>query len=215
MTKPLPVNRDQLREWALKQPAADVLVLLDRALERLSESDLDAVLADYVHLDEFRAEAGPSLTLYEAVKAFHAASLRGAYYEGFNVNSRNFTMLSGGTQRWLAEFDRLLRRCVAAAPDSGCERQVRDAFELLFDLLSQIDECRDDIVFFADEGGSWQAGVNWPAVIPAWCRCLAATATPEEYAAAVVKVIDEFARHDRAKLLGSARQLATQPQRAA
>ena len=38
------------------------------------------------------------------------------------------------------------------------------------------------MVFFADEGGSWQVGVDWKSVLPADFRCLAETAGPEEFA---------------------------------
>ena len=32
--------------------------------------------------------------------------------------------------------------------------ELREAMDILFGLLDHIDECRDDVIFFADEGGS-------------------------------------------------------------
>jgi len=61
---------------------------------------------------------------------------------------------SNGTEAFLAEFDRLIGKCVRATA-KGPRRLVRDAFELLFALLRRIDEDSDSVVFFADEGGSW------------------------------------------------------------
>jgi len=37
---------------------------------------------------------------------------------------------------------------------------VREAFELLLGLLRRIDK-GDDVIFFADEEGSWRIGVDW------------------------------------------------------
>jgi hypothetical protein len=44
---------------------------------------------------------------------------------------------------------------------------VCQAFEIVFGLLDHIDECQDDVVFFADEGGSCQIGFDWEKVLPA------------------------------------------------
>jgi hypothetical protein len=66
---------------------------------------------------------------------------------------------------------------------------VCQAFEIIFCLLSKIDEGTDDILFFADEGGSWQIGVHWENVLPAWFRVLSATAGPSEYARRITTFI--------------------------
>ncbi len=57
------------------------------------------------------------------------------------------------------------------------------------------------IVFFADEAGSWQVGVDWREVLPAWFKCLRQTAEPEEYARSVVGIV----RYDRERYLQKAR----------
>ena len=91
------------------------------------------------------------------------------YYEDFNVNSKNYMDKSRGTERFIAEFDRLLGTCVRAAA-KGPRVPVRDAFELLLALLRRIDEDSDSIVFVADEGGAWQVGVDWSAAFPYYER---------------------------------------------
>ncbi len=85
---------------------------------------------------------------------------------------------------------------------------------LLFALLRCIDEDADDVVFFADEGGSWRVGVDWDKVLPAYFRCLSVTTTPEEYAG-LVRIVTDFARHDAPKHLSRARAAATKEQNAA
>lgn len=42
-------------------------------------------------------------------------------------------------------------------------------------LIDPIDEDLDDIVSFADEGGTWAIGVDWTRVLRPWFRVLSAT----------------------------------------
>ncbi|MEW6751818.1 MAG: hypothetical protein AB1505_12700 [Candidatus Latescibacterota bacterium] len=83
------------------------------------------------------------------------------------MNSKNFMNKSAGTEAFIAEFDRLAGKCVRAAA-KGPRAPVRQALELLLALLRRIDEDPDRVVFFADEAGSWQVGVNWREVLPAY-----------------------------------------------
>ena len=130
------------------------------------------------------------------------------------MSSKNFMDKSLGTERFIAEFDRLITRCVGAA-DKRSRGPVREAFELLFALLRHIDACEDDVIFFADEAGSWQVGVSWKNVLPAYFRCLAETAGPEEFAREVGAAIKDFAECDRPSLLTEARRFASEEQTAA
>ncbi len=52
---------------------------------------------------------------------------------------------SRGTINWIAEHERLMNRCLIESRDCNPE-QMRQAFELLFNLLDEVDECRDDIL---------------------------------------------------------------------
>jgi len=83
--------------------------------------------------------------------------------------------------------------------------------ELIFD----IDECNDDVIFFADEGGSWQIGVDWDRVLPPWFRVLSATATPKEYAEQIDSLLEHHYNYGRDKMLAVARKTATPEQRKA
>ena len=103
-------------------------------------------------------------SLLEEVRRFHATSMSGKYYEAFPVSGQNCTEQSKGTDAFIAEFDRLVARCVREA-DTGPQPAVREAFELLFGLLRHIDEGHDDLIFFADEGSSWNVGVPWRTVL--------------------------------------------------
>jgi hypothetical protein len=93
--------------------------------------------------------------------------------------------------------------------------QLRGAFDTLFGPLDYIDECHDDVIFFADEGGSWQVGMDRQKVLPSYFACLSTTAEPLEYAARVIAVVDKHLRYNRKKHLAAARRCATPAQRKA
>jgi hypothetical protein len=136
------------------------------------------------------------------------------YYQSFDVNSKNCMEKSKGTEAFIAEFDRLLGICIRDGK-RGPRAPVREAFDLLFTLLRKIDECNDDVVFFADEGGSWQVGVDWRSALPAYFRCLADVAAPDDFAREVDRTITDFAEYDRPRHLAAALRLANAEQKAA
>ena len=87
--------------------------------------------------------------------------------------------------------------------------------DILFGLLNHIDKGQDNVIFFADEGGSWQVGVNWEKVLPVWFKILSATAEPEEYAGRITALLSCHYRYGRDKMLAIARRTATTHQRKA
>ena len=212
-----PIDRDKLRVFMRTQDTEAQQMFLDRAIDLLPKTKLAKLVEGFADPRQLRTDTASPTELLDAVKRFHAASLDGDYYEDFMVDSRNFMSMSQGTEAWIAECHRLLDSCVAASKRAGRGGQVetRGAFDLLFDLLRKIDECNDDIIFFADEAGAWQVGVEWDVVLPAWFRCLGATASPDEYAAAVQGAIDEFASYRAVPLLEAAHRAATPEQREA
>lgn len=148
------------------------------------------------------------------MKDFDKASRAGEFYGSFMVNSKNDMEQSAGTTAFIAEYRRLLDRCVAeekkVTPD-----EAREAFDVLFGLLDYIDECKDDVIFFADEGGSWQVGVDWERVLPPRFRVLSATAAPDEYAERITALLERHYNYCRDKMLAIARKTATPEQRKA
>lgn len=159
------------------------------------------------------APAKKHRSLLDDARAFDAAVRDGEYYESFNVNSKNFMDRSPGTRRFIADCNRLLGRCVKVSPGRR-PAEMREAFDRIFELLQRIDEGDDD-VFFADEQGSWQVGVDWDRVLPAWLACLAKAAAPDEFGDAVARIVEDFAPHASRKHYGAARAVASAAQRAA
>jgi hypothetical protein len=195
---PIEIDRDKLRAAVRKLGNKYVFYMLDHAIDLLSPVKVHKIAKKYLDLKRLRpdAERATKTSLLTDVKLFEKASLAGEYYQSFDVNSRNCTQQSTGTSAWIAQCLRLLDRCVANA-SKGNPTEVREAMDILFGLLSHIDEGRDDIIFFADEGGSWQVGVDWARVLPAWLKVLSATAGPEEFAVRITSLLSHHYRYGR------------------
>jgi hypothetical protein len=191
-------------------------LMLEDAIELLPHAALGQLLGQYIDVETLRSDDADASegSLRASVEAFARASLAGEYYDPFDVDSRNFTQRSAGTLSWTAECRRLFERC-ARADSSSTLADVRRAFDTLFGLLDRVDECPDDVIFFADEGGSWQIGVDWEGVLPAWFAVLASTTEPEEFARLVVERVRRHCSYKPAELLRVAGATATPAQRAA
>ena len=214
--KPIQIDRDKLRAEVRKLRNEYVFSMLDDAIELLPLSKLHKIAKKYLDLKRLRpdAEKPTRSSLLTDVKRFEKASLAGEYYESFGVNSQNYTQQSAGTSAWIAEYLRLLDRCVVNAKKSN-PAEVREAMDVLFGLLNHIDKGQDDVIFFADEGGSWQVGVDWARVLPVWFKVLSATAEPVEYAERITSLLSCHYSYGRDKMLAIARRTATTQQRKA
>jgi len=212
--KPIQIDRDKLRAAVRKLGNDYVFYMLEDAIELLPPAKLYKIAKKYLDLRRLLpdAELAAALSLLAEVKRFEKASLAAEYYESFSVNSKNYTQQSRGTSAWIAEYCRLLDCCVNDAK-KGRPAEVREAMDVLFGLLTHIDKGNDDVIFFADEGGSWQVGVDWARVLPVWFKVLSATAEPEEYAERITAMISHHYSHGRDKMLALAHRTATPGQR--
>ena len=208
------VDIEKLRVALRRLHRGNLLIVAERATQLVPRAKLHELVGDMVRLDELAEGKRGAAPLLAEVRKFHDASLRGEYYESFNVNSRNFMEQSEETQAFIAEFNRLLGNCIRAAERTR-RAPVREAFDLLLALLRRIDEDPDAVIFFADEAGSWQLGVDWRAALPAYFRCLADGASAEDFAREVDRAITNFADYQRPRLLAAARRVATAEQKSA
>lgn len=211
--KLIQIDRDKLRAAVRNLGNEYVFYMLDDAIELLPPAKLCKLAKKYFDLKRLCPDAEPATrpTLLMDVRRFEKASLASDYYESFNVNSKNYTEKSAGTRAWIAEYLRLLDRSVLSAKWSN-PAETREAMDILFGLLDYIDECHDDVIFFADEGGSWQVGVDWARVLPVWFKVLSATAEPQEYAKRITAILSRHYSYGREKMLALARRTATPDQ---
>jgi len=212
-------------DWEVLEPALrklkkeELLKVLRNAYQALPASGVVSIFSAYVDLTTLdlpspsRKSAAPH-GLREAVQNFYAESLAGQYYESFNVNSKNFMEKSEGTELWISKCNQLFKKCVELSAQ-GHHAEVHSAMDLLFELLAQLDTDSDKIIFFADEAGSWQVGINDKKVLPVYFTSLAAVAEPEKYAARVMEVIKERGAYASEKFLEAARKAANEAQRKA
>lgn len=200
------IDRDRLRSRARRLDNWTLLTLFDRAIEHVPEHAMEDLLGGCLATEEV---AETNLSIVEEVEEFYRLSHTRHFYESFDVNWKNSHKTSRGTEHWLAECARLFRKCATQAR-LGVEA-VLPAFELLFDLLDDIDS-GVEIVFFADEGGSYLVTPGWENVLPAYFACLAQATVPEEYAKRALKAIG-FDINNR--LLRAAHEAATSEQRQA
>jgi hypothetical protein len=201
------IDRAKLREAVRRLGDEYVFYMLDDAIDLLPQGKLLKLVERHIDPSSLQPDDEAKENLLEDVKAFEKASLAGEYYESFNVNSKNCTEKSTGTRAWIADCHRLLDRCVAQEK-KGDPVEICQAFEIIFRLLDRIDECLDDIIFFADEGGSWEVGVDWNKILPSWFRILSSTAGPTEYAEKIT-LLERHYSGGGAKMLAIARRTAT------
>lgn len=161
-----------------------------------------------------KSSKGQSDFFLKEIEQFHKESFSGDYYEYFNINSSNFTDTSEGTERWIRKCADYYKQCLSEASQHPPEI-LSKILTLLIDLLLRIDEGYDDIIFFADEGGSWQVLVDWKKILPLWFSVFSKTATVEQYASKTKTVIENFAYNDkdRKQYFASAYRKATTEQR--
>jgi hypothetical protein len=208
------VDLEKLRVALRRMSRGNLLMVAERAIETVPKAKLGALVGDMVRLDRLAEGKRGAVPLLDEVRNFHDASLRGEYYDSFDVNSKNFMDKSEGTEAFIAEFHRLVAKCVRAA-EKGPRAPVREAFELLLALLRRIDEDPDSVVFFADEAGSWQVGVDWRHALPAYFLSLADATPGEDFAREVDRAISDFADYERPRHLTAARRVANAEQKAA
>ena len=208
------IDRDKLRAAIRKLGDKYVYYMLDEAIDMLPQTKLLRLVKRYIDPSKIRPDGKAKGNLLATVKAFEKASLAGEYYEDFNVNSKNCMEKSTGTTAWIAECRRLLDRCVAQEK-KGDPAEVRQALDIIFGLLDPIDECLDDVIFFADEAGSWQVGVDGDKILSPWFKVLSATAEPEEYARRITGLLAHHYNYGSKKRLAVARKTVSQAQRQA
>ena len=210
MAEPL-VDRDKFRAALRTLRPEDLFHMLDEAITLLPQEKLQGMARPHLNVTRLMEDGKPKEDLLREVKAFEKRSLDGEYFEPFDVNSKNCSAQSMGTTAWIAEYGRFLKRCVAEEK-LGDPAEVRESFDILFGLVDLIDEGSDEVLFFADDGGSWQFGEDWHEILPPWFRVLSATAAPEEFAKRVLAILNAQCPFYSDKLVAAARKIATPEQ---
>lgn len=198
---------DVVRPELRKMSKGELLSILGRAYALIADEQVHHVLGRWVPLDRLAESARVAeRTLVGKAEQFHEDSLRGLYYDAFDVNSKNCTDISEGTETWGDEARIFFDRAVEAS-ERGEHEEARVVFELLWDLFARIDAI-ERIVFFADEHASWQIWMDYRKVLPAYFASLAATADAATFGPRILHIIERHDRGQRDKGLAEARAVA-------
>jgi hypothetical protein len=125
-------------------------------------------------------------TLLAEVEQFHRESLASAYYEPFDINSKNWTYVPEETKEWFERLGDLLQAS-AQLTAQGDHLHAVACFGILYELIDAMESGKD--IVFADEIGSWMIPGDEKQYIAAYMTSLAATATPEEFTGAAIPLI--------------------------
>ena len=214
MTEPL-IDFTAVRAELRALDRGALLIIAERAIELMPAAQLSTLLSDYVRVETSPTEANHApVSLPDEVRVFYDTAMAGKYYETVEINNRGGQEQSEGTDAFIAEFHRLLQKCIQASHQE-VHAGLRESFEFLFALLRHVDEGNDDVLFFADDGSSLDVGVNWCAALPAYFNCLAKTSSPEEFARTVDKAVVDFVDYDRPWYTDAARKVGSDVQRIA
>ena len=124
--------------------------------------------------------------LQREIHAFHQASLAGAYYAPFAINSQNFSDIPEETDAWFEQLGDFLARSTLLA-DQGQHHDACLCFGLLYDLIAQME--RGEEIVFAEEVGSWMIPGDEKVYLQAYIRALAASTTPEAFTEAMIPLL--------------------------
>jgi len=94
------IDLEKLRIALRRLSRGNLLMVVERAIEFVPKAKLRALVGDMVQIDELAEGARGPTPLLEDVRKFHDASLRGDYYESFNVNSLCSTWFARAFVEW-------------------------------------------------------------------------------------------------------------------
>ena len=205
------LDREKIRAWVHRYLGGlEVRILLDRAIGLVSDEDFPELMADYAD-KSLMADENTDYDLLASIGTFFKESMDGRYYEEFDVNSRNCTTFSRGTEVFIAIHTRFVEECLSRAEDGDIE-VATEGLTMLIELMREIDRWQREIIFFGDEAGSWQVGVLWERVLPVWFQGISKKMDADTWAETVVIAIDEFARYCKDVLLQQAKEIGTKEQ---
>jgi hypothetical protein len=167
-----------------KLPSSTRLELLSAAFDAMDERQRQAVFGDYTAPEEPMPIDGKKLL--RKIKQFRLDSLDGKYYAPFNVNSKNWTHIPDETETWFDELGQFLADSMALTRQGDHAGAVA-GFGLLYELILAMEDGQE--IVFADELDSGMIPVDEKKVIAAYLKSLAAIASPEQYVAIAVPLI--------------------------
>ena len=183
------MDKEPLFALLATQDAPTLLALLSRAYDQMQYEQREAVFGEFdrsVPPATVEAEA-----LREEVEAFQRVSLAGMYYAPFAINSKNFMHIPDETKEWFDKLGDLLAASVQLSA-RGDHMHATTCFSILYELIDAMEDGEE--IVFAHELGSWMIPGDEQEFIAAYMTSLATLATPGEYAAVALPLIQRDSR---------------------
>jgi len=180
------MNKKHLFAFLEDQDSPTLLRFLGAAYEAMNTDQRHAVFGRTLKKTKPPPVHGQSLL--KEVKQFQRDSLAGKYYAPFDINSKNYTHIPEETNAWFERMGDLLAGSVRLSQQGDHVHAVA-CFRILYELVEAMESGQE--IVFADECGDWMIPGEPKPTIAAYLTSLAASATPEEYAAAAIPFIRE------------------------
>jgi hypothetical protein len=184
------MDKTQLFQFLSTQAASSLLDLLSTAYDQMNIDQRRWVFGKLV--DELPPAPVDGEVLLDEVELFQRESLAGIYYEPFDVNSKNWTYVPEETKEWFKRLGDLLKASCQLTTQEDHLHAVA-CFGILYELIDTME--RGEEIVFGDEIGSWMIPGDEKQYIAAYMTSLAATTTPEEFAAAALPLIRRDSHH--------------------
>jgi hypothetical protein len=178
------MDDQRLFAFLQQQEPAALLEVLQRAYHAMTTKQRQAVFGALVH--QLPQEPVDGEQLSQAIHTFSQASVHGAYYAPFPINSHNFSDIPEETDAWFAQLGDFLAQSTVLV-DQGQPQYACTCFGLLYALIEQME--RGEEIVFAEEVGSWMIPGDEKVYLRAYIRALADTATPEAFPEAVIPLL--------------------------
>jgi hypothetical protein len=204
------VNEEQVFVYLKQQKKGVLLDYLHAAFDIMDAKQRRAVFADVGR--SLATSARDGRELQEEIEEFHRDSLAGEYYAPFNVNSKNYRNVPKKTQEWCDRFASFVAQACKLA-GSEEHSQAVCCFALLYELLEAVDS--GEVIIFAEEAGSWMISTDEKAWLKTYLTSLAASATPAQFTAATIPMMERDSGHSfAAQVHASALKVANPQQKA-
>ncbi len=161
-----------------------LLDLLSKAYDQMDYDQRQWVFGKLV--EELPPAQVDGEVLLDEVGDFQSESLAGYYYEPFDINSKNWMHVPEETKEWFERLGGLLKAS-SQLTVQGDHLHAVACFGILYELIDAME--RGEEIVFADEIGSWMIPGDEKQYVAAYMTSLAATASPEEFAAAALPLI--------------------------
>ena len=178
------MDKGRIFAFLQQQEPAMLLEVLQNAYQTMTTKQRQAVFGAVVKQIPLGPVDGEQLQ--SEIHTFSQASLAGAYYAPFNINSQNFSDIPEETDAWFEQLGDFLARSTFLS-DQGQHHDACTCFGLLYELIEQME--RGEEIVFAEEVGSWMIPGDEKLYLRAYISSLAATTTPEDFAEAMVPLL--------------------------